>query len=171
MITVLVSLRKNTKIFNAQFPLFVLPKDAFIEEKDGVVFLDGQCLDDKNVSDERLGVRRLRSSYPNKFPLAKAIHDIPSMLKSSYRRFIDSAGDIFFYNKTLIVDLKYHRIVKIEDRDIACLIWVKGINSPFTVLRPPLSYMKWAGILYNGSYPWILYEFCEEKKKDTKRKI
>lgn len=164
-------MRKSTRIFNAEFPLFVLPKDAFIEEKDGIVFLDGQCLDDKNVNSQKLGVRRLKSSYPNKFPLTKAIHDIPSMLKSSYKRYIDSVGTLFSYEKTTVVDLKYHKIVKVEDKDIACLVWVEGVNSPFSCLRPPLAYIKWAGILYNGSFPWILYEFCEEKKKNTKRKI
>jgi len=167
----LVSSRKNTRIFNACFPLFILPKEALIEEKDGIVFLDGQCLDDKNIESDRLGVRRLRSPYPGRFPLTRAVHDIPSMLKSSAKKFIDSNGQIFYYEKTLVVDLKYHKITKIEDREVACLVWVKEINTPFTVLRPPLVYMKWAGILYNGNYPWLLYEFCEEKKKDTKRKI
>jgi hypothetical protein len=171
MITALVNLRKSTQIFNAKFPLFILPKEALIEEKDGIVFLDGLCLDDRNIKSDKLGVRRLRSSYPNKAVLNKAVHDIPSMLKSTAKRYIDSEGTVFEYQKSLLVSLRYHKILKVEDRGVTCLVWIKGINSPFPVLRPPLAYMTWAGILYNGAHPWILYEFSEERKKDTKRKI
>lgn len=168
---VLASLIKSTEVFNAHFPLFILPKDSLIDERDGIIFLDGECLDDTNVQHDRLGVRRLRSSYPNKFKLIKAVHDIPSMLKSSGKRFIDSKGDIFYYEKTTLVDLKYHKVNKVEGKGIACLVWLNKVSSPFSVLRPPPAYMRWAGVLYNGKHPWILYEFTESIKRDTKRKI
>jgi|TARA_Y100001938_G_C8033444_1_gene401979 hypothetical protein len=153
------------------FPLYVLPQEADIEEIDGILFADGKCLDDKNTEGETLGLRRLRTPYPNVYPLKKAVHDIPSLLKSSSKRFINSEGEVFSYEKTRMVPLRYHLIYKVQNRDIVSLVWIEDINFPFEVPRPPSPLMRWAGILYEKNYPWLLYEFSEEWKKDSKRKI
>lgn len=153
------------------FPLFLLPQDADIEEVDGILFADGKCLDDRNIKADRLGVRRLQTSYPSLYPLQKAVHDIPSLLKSSAKRFINEAGEVFSYEKTKMADLRYLLIKKVQDRGVASIVWVEDINFPFTVPRPPEASMRYAGILYEGKYPWLLYEFSEKRKKDTKRKI
>ena len=128
------------------FPLFILPENADIEEIDGILFADGKCLDDKNSAGSTLGRRRLQTSYPNIYPLTKAVHD-------------------------RMVPLKYHLIKKVQTKDHASLVWIEDINFPFEVPRPPDAGMYWAGILYEKSHPWLLYEFAEKQKKDTKRKI
>jgi len=153
------------------FPLFILPETSDIEEIDGILFADGKCLDDKNTPGSTLGRRRLRTPYPNIFPLNKAVHDIPSLLKSSAKRFINEKGQVFSYEKSRMVPLKYHLIKKVQNKESASLVWIEDINFPFEVPRPPDSDMLWAGILYEKSYPWLLYEFSEQMKKDTKRKI
>ena len=48
-------------LVDAEFPVFILSADE-IEEKDGIVFADGLCLDDKNAKGDTLGLRRLHSS-------------------------------------------------------------------------------------------------------------
>jgi len=159
------------KLKDLVFPVYVLPKDTEIDRQDGIVFANGQMLDDRNVSGKTLGSRRLRSSYPTKFVLNKATHDIPSFLKSAGKNFIDSHGKLFNYEKTKMADLKYHLIKKVQARNTVSIVWIEDINFPFTVLRPPEASMRYAGILYEKTYPWLLYEYCEFWKKDTKRKI
>jgi hypothetical protein len=158
-------------IADLTFPLFILPQDTDIEEIDGILFADGKCLDDKNTAGSTLGKRRLRTPYPNIYPLNKAVHDIPSLLKSSAKRFINEQGQVFNYEKSRMVPLKYHFIKKIRTKETASLVWIEDINFPFEVPRPPDASMTCAGILYERSHPWLLYEFSEQMKKDTKRKI
>ena len=157
------------RLVEAEFPVFILSADE-IEEVDGIMFADGLCLDDKNAEGDTLGMRRLHSSYPNMYRLTKAIYDIPSLLKTSSRKFIDSEGHIFNYEKTRFVPLIYHEIMEIVHKNFASIVWLKDINSPYTIPRPPDPQMRWAGVLYNKT-PWLIYEFSESKKRDTRRKL
>jgi len=168
-IIVLENLRNFIRLVDTEFPVFILSAEV-IKEVDGIVFADGLCLDDKNAKGDTLGIRRLHSSYPNMYELTKAIHDIPSLMKISSKKFIDSKGHIFNYEKTRFVPLVYHKIIKIVRKEIATIVWLEDINSPFTIPRPPDPQMKWAGVLYNRT-PWLIYEFSEAKKKTTKRKV
>ena len=45
---------------NIDFPVFVLHTDN-IELIDGILWIDNQVLDDKNMSGKTLGIRRLQS--------------------------------------------------------------------------------------------------------------
>ena len=159
------------RLSDVVFPVFILPKDAEIDTQDGIVFANGQMLDDLNVKGDTVGIRRLRSPFPTKFRLNKAAHDIPSFLKSSAKKFIDSEGTVFNYTKTRMVDLKYFRIKKISHKETHSNLWVEDINFPFSIARPPAPEMRFAGILHDKGYPWLLYEYSEFWKKDTKRKI
>lgn len=138
---------------------------------DGLLFLDDQLLDDKNMSGETLGVRRLQSPFTNLFPLKRALINHIGILKQTGKNFIDSKGDPFIYDKTLMCKLKYYKIRKVDRKEVASLLWVKGINFPFTIPRPPEEGRTWAGILHLNNIPWMLYEYSEEKLKDTRRKI
>ena len=60
---------------------------------------------------------------------------------------------------------------KKELRDTHCLLWLRGVNSPFSVPRPPEVDMLFAGVLLLHGLPWILYEYSEEPKKTTWRKV
>ena len=75
------------------------------------------------------------------------------------------------YMKTKFFDLKYLKITEVIRKDTASLIRVKGCRTPFTVPRPPSHGMQWAGILHLQGLPWMLYEYSEEKLKDTKKKV
>ena len=47
----------------------------------------------------------------------------------------------------------------------------KMCRFPFVEARPPQDGMGWAGVLYKKGIPWKIWEYCEERKKDTWRKI
>ena len=49
-------------IHNLEFPIFLLDSGNW-ELADGILFLDGQVLDDRNQSGATLGARRLQSPF------------------------------------------------------------------------------------------------------------
>ena len=53
---------------NIDFPVFVLHTDN-IELIDGILWIENQVLDDKNMSGKTLGIRRLQSPMKSLYPL------------------------------------------------------------------------------------------------------
>ena len=51
------------------------------------------------------------------------------------------------------------------------LLKLYDIKNPFIIPRPPHANMKYAGVLHYNGLPWVLYDYAEEKLKDTRRKI
>lgn len=151
------------------FPVFTLQSDDWTLT-DGLLFLEGEVIDDKNMPGDTLGKRRLQSPFTMK-PLNRSINSFVGLLKQSRKTFIDSNGVPFIYQKTKMCSLKYLKIKKIVTREIACLVYVEGCNSPFTVPRPPAEGMLWAGVLHLHGLPWELYEYSDVYKKNTRRKI
>ena len=49
-------------ISRVEFPVFVLPSDNW-EKLDGLFFVDGELIDDKNMPGQTLGIRRLQTPY------------------------------------------------------------------------------------------------------------
>lgn len=156
-------------ILKVEFPVFILPSDDWTLT-DGLLFLENEIIDDKNMPGETLGKRRLQSPFTMK-PLNRSVNSFVGILKQSRNTFIDSKGVPFIYHKTKMCSLKYLKIKKIVRREVASLVYVRGCNSPFTVPRPPAEEMQWAGILHLHGLPWELYEYSEEYKKNTRRKI
>ena len=56
-------------------------------------------------------------------------------------------------------------------KDVVSLLWLKDINFPIEIERPPAEEYAWAGIIYKGTIPWFFWEYATEWKKQTKRKI
>jgi len=156
-------------IDKVSFPLFRLPSDNW-NQIDGLLFVDKEIVDDKNMPGDTLGKRRLQSPF-TMLKLNKSINSFIGVLKQPKYTFIDSKGTPFIYQKTKMCSLKYLKIKKIVTRDVATLIYVHGCSSPFTAPRPPESGMLWAGILHLHGLPWELYEYSTVKKKNTRRKI
>ena len=125
------------------FPVFVLGSDNW-DVQDGLVYLDGLILDDRNIKANTLGKRRLLTPYKNIYQLKRGIINHTGILKQNKNSFIDNKGTLFTYEKTKFVTLKYLKIV--ED-------------------------MLYAGVLHLHEQPWLLYEYAATKLKDTKRKI
>ena len=155
---------------NVEFPIYVLPHEDW-SFSDGLMFMDGKVVDDRNMKGDTLGVRRLQTSYPSMFPLKRQIDSFNGLLKQSQKTFIDSKGRPFIYEKSTWCSLQYSRIKKKELRDEYCLLWLENTSSPFSVPRPPEANMAFAGVLYLSGLPWILYEYSDSRKKKTRRKV
>lgn len=158
------------EISRIKFPVYSLPSNNW-HRTDGLLYIDGVIVDDKNQPGATMGIRRLQSPHSNLLPINRMIKTHLGILKQSTKTFIDSNGTPFMYEKTKMCALKYLEILKVDRREAACLIWLKGIKQPFTVPRPPAHGMLWAGLLHLHGLPWMLYEYSEEQKKDTRRKV
>lgn len=152
------------------FPVFLLDSENW-EEYDGILFLDNKVLDDRNQDGKTLGARRMQTPHKNLQELKYMVEYPNGLLKQRTKYFIDNSGRPFIYEKTTMLPLKYLKISKVELKDSATLIRVKGHNAPFTVPRPPEVGFTWAGILHVQGLPWMLYEYSETKLKDTRRKV
>lgn len=151
------------------FPIYPLPSSNW-ERVDGLLFVDGKVVDDTNMTGETLGIRRLQTSF-EVLPLTKAILDFTGMIKQTKNVFIDSTGFVFIYQKTKMLPLRYKKIKKIDRKVVASVLHLEGERQPLKIIRPPETGMLWAGILYYQELPWKLYEYSEEVKKDTRRKV
>ena len=159
------------KLHKIEFPIFALPSSNW-EEQDGLLYIDNRVVDDKNMSGKTLGRRRLQSPIKDLLPLRGSIAAPVSLIRQSkIKTFIDNAGTPFIYEKTTWSSLKYYKIRKVERKDVASVLWLKGISFPFKVPRPPEESLTWAGVLHVGDIPWILYEYSETKQADTRRKV
>jgi hypothetical protein len=138
---------------------------------DGILWIENQVLDDRNMKGDTLGKRRLQSPMKSIYPIKYMLKDIPSYLNHQGKFYIDNSGYFFTKYKNYNLPLKYHKIMRVEKKIVATVLWIKDCPFPFTLERPlPLSY-TWAGVLYRENMPWILYDVSEEKKKDTWRKV
>ena len=153
-----------------QFPLFPLPSSNWFFA-DGVMFLDGLVVDERNMPGKTLGVRRLQCRRSDLLPLKKAILDIPALLHAKGHTFIDTKGKPFIYQKTLSSKLICYKIKKIERKEVASLLWLHGINFPITIPRPPLNDPTHARMLHLKGVPWILYDYVSHPTKDTYRRV
>lgn len=152
------------------FPVFPIGSSNW-SQSDGLLYLDNEILDDKNMAGLTLGARRIQTPFHSLYTLKKCIETPIGVIKQSKSTFIDNNGTPFIYSKTRFLPLRYHKIERIVRKGTASLLWLKGISYPFTVLRPPLLEFSWAGILHFNSAPWALYEYSEDKKSDTRRKV
>lgn len=153
-----------------KFPVYVMPSENW-SESDGLLFLDGRVIDDRNMPGDTLGIRRIQTPHPVG-KLNKQLDDFRGILKSEQKTFIDTHGQPFVYYKTTFCKLKYVKIRKAIKKDTTCLLYLEGRgNKAFMVPRPPPDSMKYAGMLYLGKFPWVLYEYSEVRHKDTRRKV
>ena len=161
---------RTTNINDLIFPLFVIHTDN-IEELDGILWIDDQVLDDKNMPGDTLGLRRIQSPMKSIYPLKYMIEDEIGLMKHRGSTFIDNEGKVINYEKTKSLTLKYHKITKREKKGVATVLWLKDVPFPFAEKSPPDIEITWAGVLYDRGIPWKIYDFSDKKKKDTWRKI
>ena len=99
------------------------------------------------------------------------LEDEVEMIKHQGKYYIDNKGYFIEKHKTTTVPLKYHKILRVEKKNIVSMLWIKDCPFPFPLKRPLPENASWAGILYQNNIPWVLFDLSEEKKKDTWRKI
>lgn len=154
-----------------RFPVYPLPSVDWYTQ-DGVLFIDdGKVLDDKNMPGDSLGIRRLQCGRTDLCRLKKAFTDFQSMLKSKHKIFIDSNGSPFVYRRTINSPLVHHTVDRVEPKGDHSIVWLKNINHPITIPRPPYGDARYARILYYNGFPWLIYDFTMERGKDSYRRV
>jgi len=84
---------------------------------------------------------------------------------------MDTNGKIFKYVKTKYVPLEYHKVASITRlEDGECVLEIPKINYNYKINCRRAYSIYYIGLL-NTEYGYIPYEFCEEKKENTRRKI
>lgn len=154
-----------------KYPAFELLSDNW-NSVDGLIYVDGLLVDDRNQPGTTLGVRRLQTPFEDLYPLKRAVETPIALLKQPSNKFwVDKSGKMFYYTKTRMAKVKYRKIKKIERKITSTVVWLEGINHNFIVDRPPPDHCLWAGVLYVDNLPWILYDYSSEKLSDLVRKI
>lgn len=154
-----------------KFPVFSLPSIDWYK-MDGVLFInEGLVLDDTNMPGKTLGIRRLQCGRKDLCRLKAAYLKFQDMLASKHRFFIDSNGTPFIYERTVNSPLIYHKVKRIETKNTASILWLNAIPYPFTLEHPPYGNANWARVLYYKGGPWIVYDYAEERGKDSYRRV
>ena len=152
------------------FPCFVIHSDN-VELIDGILWIDDQVLDDKNMLGTTLGRRRIQTPMKSIYPLRYMIEDEVGLMRHRGKTFIDNHGRVFNYEKTETCKIHYHKILKREKKTSATVLWLKDCPFPFAEKSPPNVELTWAGVLYREGIPWKIYDFSTERQKSTWRKI
>jgi hypothetical protein len=157
-------------INKVKFPVYILPSGNW-ERQDGLLFLDEKIVDDRNMSGDTLGIRRVQTPHRNLHPLKHQADNFRGMIKSKEKHFIDTNGIPFIYEKSEFCKLKYYKIKDVVQKESFSLLKLYGVKQPFVIPRPPASKMRYAGVLHYGTLPWVLYEYSEDRREDTRRKV
>jgi|TARA_R110000851_G_scaffold308583_1_gene467534 hypothetical protein len=152
------------------FPIYVIHNDN-VELLDGILWLEDQVLDDKNMDGHTLGMRRIQTPMKSIYPLRYMIEDETGLMRHRGKTFVDNEGRVFAYEKTEICKVHYHKIKKREKKTVATVLWLKGCPFPFAEKSPPPVELTWAGVLYRRDIPWKIWDFSDKREKSTWRKI
>ena len=157
-------------INKVRFPIYSLESGNW-DRSDGILFLDGEILDDKNMPGDTLGIRRLQTPHKNLYVLKYQLDDFRGLVKSTRKNFIDSNGIPFIYEKTQFCKLKYYRIKNVVKKETCAILYLYGVKVSFIIPRPPPEEMRYAGLLHYHGLPWVLYTYAVESKKETRKKV
>ena len=163
-----VSLTYRQVLRRVRFPVYALDTEDFYI-RDGLLLVNELVVDDKNQSGSTLGMRRLQTPHKLK-RMSKVYNEFLDLVKFPSSVLIDTNGAIFEYTKTKFEKCVSLEIKKKELFDTHTRVWLKGVNFPFILERPPTG-KNWAQVLYMDSRPWLLYSLSEEKLESSKRKI
>lgn len=171
-----VSLRKSTVpeldyiqiCRKTLFPFYVLRSDNIYFE-DGLLFLNGKIIDDRNQKGDTMGKRRLQT--PHKLAsLGKSIFDFIQLIDSKETKFVDSRGFCFYYVKTKLCEVISFQISKKLSKGTHTTLFLKGVNCPFSISYYPTG-KDWGQVLMLDGLPWKLVSVSENKLNTYKRKI
>ena len=84
-----------SSINKIRFPVYELPSGNW-NRQDGLLFLDGQIVDDKNQAGDTLGLRRMQTPHKNLLPLKNQVDTFRGIVKGGHQHFIDTNGLCFY---------------------------------------------------------------------------
>ena len=159
-----------------RWPLYLLGKHSKVWEEEGITYIDtdyGQSiLDNKNITGNSLGIRRLKLSEYKLYRLKVVVHTLSELvsIRSTHPVFIDSNGMLFHYSKSVRRSLIYKKVEHITVQDSKLLCYCKDIFRPIEVSYIPRIMPRFLGLLVvQGDY--LLYSLEATRLKDTWRKI
>ncbi len=162
-------------LFDIEFPIFALTTYyRRIWEEDNITYIETDsgvyALDNKNIKGDTLGQRRLRIKSIKLYMPREVVHSISQLLKSDYICFIDNNGKVFKYSKTRTAPLEYHKVDRVARSAKGCVLHFKTINNPILVPCRIAFGIEYVGFIVT-QLGYILYEYSEEHKQNTWRKI
>jgi hypothetical protein len=99
------------------------------------------------------------------------IWDLPELIRSKKKFFIDNSGRAFIYEKTMLSKLKTYQIKRIDLKETKSILWLVGWHTPFTIPRPPYGNPHYVRMLHMNGAPWIVYDYVRQPEKDTYRRV
>jgi len=156
-----------------KFPVYQLPKErSEYYWQDGILWhINGKVFDDTNQLGDTLGMRRLRTSH-KLARLNKSIHNIAQFIKQAgTKKFIDSNGLVFTYEKVSYERLKSYKIKSVINKSNLCVVHLHGIETPFILRESPGVGAVYASVLNFEGHPWLIYQYTDESLKDALRKL
>ena len=151
-----------------KFPVYEIPSED-LYSSDGLLFVNGKVLDDRNQAGKTLGERRLKTSQV-KAPLVKSYPSFIDLVKSTHTLFIDSRGVPFRYERSKACTVESRKIKKKISRGTYTILYADKVNNLFSMSRYPKA-EEWAQILYLDKMPWLLYGVSEIELKSFRKTI
>lgn len=163
------------RLSDIKFPIYTLtPNYKKIWEEYNVLYIETPSgiyvLDNKNLPGDTLGRRRLKINTSDKYIPRRCYLTLSQMINGKDKWFIDSEGKHFKWTKSEYVKLKYHKVKKVHRSESYCILHLHDIIFPQKVNCRLAYAINYVGVLHSND-GYILYEYTDEKKKDTMRKI
>ncbi len=169
------------KITDVVWPIYFIGQHDEIYTEYNVTYVVNKgrtfTLDNKNLSGNTLGKRRLKLKREDLYKFKKTLFIFSELIeftrlkKVADRKFCDSKGNIFLYKKSKYVPLKCFPIQSLKNYETYKLIHVKGLtqsfNLPNNYYNPSYQYLN---ILDFGKY-FVLYDLSTEYSENTWRKV
>lgn len=147
------------------------------EDDEGNILPKLFILDDKNLPQESLSLRRMQLAIQDVplFKISRAIFFLGDLIKLAAPKvwFIDSNGKVFNYNKTTRAKLKFYKIARLLPINSGgAIVEAEGISTRFKSLYlPPVELaLNYVGLLHFGK-SLVLYGFYDDKYDDTWRMV
>ena len=155
------ALRKYVRIFEeGNYKVVETHKNRYI--------LDYVESDFLYYSERRLALLREVSTPYIIYPIKHRITSMSQLISSRYREFIDVYGKVFIWTPKKFKTVTCHRVSNIwRTPKGGYAIKLSKIPTTFILDKPPLKYAQ----VINVGKAYILYDLCDEMRKDTRKKI
>lgn len=172
-------------ISKIRWPIFAIGTDHDTFEEMNVTYVNHSgmvsILDNKNLSGDTLGKRRLRVSSDRLYKLKRTLFMFSELIEYtrtkliSDRKFVDSNGIVFNYLKKYNKKLIWREIRSVETFDSYVILKVNGLTESFELPNNYWNKFKneekvYLGLLYLGKY-YSIYDIDIVLRKDTWRKL
>lgn len=167
---------EQLNLFNLNFPLYSITKTyKRIWTELNVLYIKTQSgtyvLDNKNLSGDNVGKRRIKIQSSELYKPRKVYYNLSQLLHAKGNIFMDNDGVVFKYKKTQYAPLTYYKVQNVtQAKDGECILEVPQINYSYKINCRKAYSIEYIGILAT-EYGFIPYEFSEEYKKPTRRKL